>query len=233
MLTIARVALSTKPFSGARAAAAATARGYLDALIVAGLVALFLITFVIRTFYIPSVSMVPTLQVRDVVLVDEIAYRLHSPSEGDVAVFRPPVYSAGEDYVKRVIGVPGDRIAIRDGIVYRNGAALREPYENQPPNYTLAVRDFGIYVNGSALDPREANVPPRPLWQSADRIPNGFYFVLGDNRNSSDDSHVWGFAQSDGRFAAGPLAPREAPAGFVGRAFFVLWPLSRMRVLER
>jgi signal peptidase I len=63
------------------------ARDAVDALIVAGLVALFLITFVIRTFYIPSVSMVPTLQVRDVLLVDEIAYRLHRPSDGDVAVF--------------------------------------------------------------------------------------------------------------------------------------------------
>ena len=90
--------------------------------------------------------MVPTLQVRDVVLVDEIAYRLHAPADGDVAVFTPPVDSGGNDYVKRVIGVPGDTIAISDGIVYRNGAALREPYENQPPRYELAIRDYGIYV---------------------------------------------------------------------------------------
>jgi signal peptidase I len=201
-------------------------------LIAAGLIALFLITFVIRTFYIPSVSMVPTLQVRDVLLVDEIAYRLNRPMDGDVAVFIPPVDSGGNDYVKRVIGVPGDALAVSDGVVYRNGAALREPYENQPPSYTLAIRNYGIYVNDRALDPAAANVPPRGMWQMPDRIPKGFYFVLGDNRNYSDDSHVWGFAQTGGAFAAGPLA-RKTRAGFVGRAFLILWPPDRLRVLER
>ncbi len=173
-------------------------RDYLDALLVAGLVALFLITFVIRTFYIPSVSMVPTLQVRDVLLVDEIAYRLHSPQRGDVAVFTPPVPSQGDEFVKRVIGTPGDTIRISDGIVYRNGVALHEPYENQPPRYDLEIRQYGIYVDGSPLDPRRADIPPRSQWQLPDRIPNGFYFMLGDNRNYSDDSHVWGFAQRTG-----------------------------------
>jgi signal peptidase I len=218
-LGIARAAISLKPFAtGGASAAAATVRGYLDALIAAGLVALFLITFVIRTFYIPSVSMVPTLQVRDVVLVDEIAYRLHAPASGDVAVFTPPVDSGGNDYVKRVIGVPGDRIAIADGVVYRNGTPLREAYENQPPRYMLAIRNYGIYVNGRALDPHLANIPPRTMWQAPDRIPNGSYFLLGDNRNYSDDSHVWGFARA---------------GGLVGRAFFILWPLDRVRALEK
>lgn len=215
------------------AQAAATARGYLDILIAAGLIALFLITFVIRTFYIPSVSMVPTLHVRDLLLVDEIAYRLSRPSFGDVAVFSPPVYSGGNDYIKRVIGVPGDRIVISGGVLYRNGTALREPYENQPPSYSLAVRAYGIYVNGSPLDPRNANVPPRAMWQAPDRIPNGFYLVLGDNRNYSDDSHVWGFAQTSGPFAAGPLAGRKTRASFAGRAFAIMWPPNRLRILQR
>jgi signal peptidase I len=222
-LGIARLALSRKP----------VARGYLDALIVAGLVALFLITFVIRTFYIPSVSMVPTLQVGDVLLVDEIAYRLRRPAEGDVAVFIPPVDSGGRDYVKRVIGVPGDSIVISNGTVYRNGAALLEPYENQSPKYDLAIRDFGIYVDGRPLGGRAANVPPRESWQAPDRVPAGFYFVLGDNRNYSDDSHVWGFAQTNGAFAAGPLASRKVRAHFIGRAFLTLWPLDRLRVLAK
>jgi signal peptidase I len=191
-----------------------------------------LITFVVRTFYIPSVSMVPTLQVHDVLLVNEIAYRLHPPAAGDIAVFTPPVDSAGNDFVKRVIGVPGDTIVISNGIVYRNGVALREPYENQPPKYDLAIERYGIYVDGQPLDPHGANVPPKALWQAPNRIPKGFYFVLGDNRNYSDDSHVWGFAQASGVFAAGPLAQRKAPAGFVGRAFLVLWPPSRLRLLE-
>ena len=235
IFTVARVALLTRVFSSpvARARGAATVRGYLDVLIAASLVALFLITFVIRTFYIPSVSMVPTLRVRDVVLVDEIAYRLNRPNSGDIAVFSPPVYSGGNDYVKRVIGVPGDRIVISDGVVYRNGTALREPYENQPPKYSLSIRNYGIYVDGSPLDPHRANVPPATMWQSSDRIPQGFYFVLGDNRNYSDDSHVWGFAQAGGVFAAGPLAPRGARANFAGRAFAILWPPDRLRILER
>ncbi len=205
----------------------------MDALIVAGLAALFLITFVIRTFYIPSVSMVPTRQVRDVLLVDEIAYRLRAPADGDIAVFRPPVESGGDDFVKRVIGGPGDAISISNGLLYRNGRALREPYENQPPRYDLAIRQYGIYVDGKPLDPRAANVPSRALWQAPDRIPKGFYFVLGDNRNYSDDSHVWGFAQTSGPFAAGPLAVRKIRARFIGRAFVILFPLRRLTVLER
>lgn len=217
---IARVAFSAKP----------AVRGYLDGLIIAGLIALFLITFVIRTFYIPSVSMVPTLQVGDVVLVDEIAYRLRRPSDGDLAIFTPPVAAGGNDFVKRVIGTPGDSIAISNGIVYRDGKPLHEPYENQPPNYELSIRGFGIYVNGKPLDPRTANVPPPRFWQAPDRIPSGFYFVLGDNRNYSDDSHVWGFAQSSGVFAAGPLAAKGERARFIGRAFLILWPLDRLRV---
>jgi signal peptidase I len=213
-LGVARVALSIKPVTGR---AAAVARGYLDALIAAGLIALFVITFVLRTFYIPSVSMVPTLQVGDVLLVDEIAYRVGSPAEGDVAIFRPP-FEATEDYVKRVIGLPGDTIAIVNGTVYRNGAALRESYDNQPPKYNLSIRGYDIYVNDVPLDRRTATIPRRALWSAPNRIPNGYYFVLGDNRNYSDDSHVWGFVQR-GRF--------------VGRAFLILWPLERLHALAR
>ncbi len=176
--------------------------------------------------------MVPTLQVHDLLLVDEIAYRLHAPQFGDVAVFRPPVESAGNDFVKRVIGVPGDTLSIANGTVYRNGIALREPYENQPPRYDLAIRRYAIYVDGRPLDPRVANVPPRSQWQAPNRIPRFFYFVLGDNRNYSDDSHVWGFAQTRGTFAAGPLAGK-ARASFAGRAFLIFWPLRRLQVLEQ
>ena len=213
-MAIARVALSVKAFGRPSTVAVA----YLDALIVAALFALFFVTFVIRTFYIPSVSMVPTLQTGDVILVDEIAYRLRAPADGDVAVFDPPVYSGGNDFVKRVIGAPGDAIAITNGIVYRNGVALREPYENEPPDYDLAISRYEIYVDGRPLDPRSAEVPPRPLWRAPDRVPEGYYFLLGDNRNYSDDSHVWGFVQR---------------RRFVGPAFLVLWPLGRLRALEK
>lgn len=192
-------------------------REYLDALIVAGLAALFLITFVIRTYYIPSISMIPTLTVHDVLLVDQIAYRFGRPHSGDIAVFMPPVPSEGNAFVKRVIGVPGDTIRIDDGIVYRNGNALTEPYENQQPKYDLEIKNYEIYVDGQPLDPKTADVPPRRFWQTANRIPAGYYFMLGDNRNYSDDSHVWGFAQAQ---------------KITGRAFLILWPFDRMRVLR-
>jgi signal peptidase I len=217
---------------GTPASSVVAAREYLDALLVAGLIALFLITFVIRTYYIPSVSMVPTLLVRDVLLVDEIAYRLHSPQHGDIAIFTPPVDSQGDEFVKRVIGTPGDRISISDGVVYRNGIALHEPYANQPPKYDLSIKHYDIFVDGQPLDPRNADIPPRSMWQAPNRIPNGFYFLLGDNRNYSDDSHVWGFAQGSGTFIAGPLARRRHRAGFTGRAFLILWPFDRFRILR-
>jgi signal peptidase I len=199
---------------------------------VAGLVGLFLVTFVIRTYYIPSVSMVPTLQIGDVLLVDQIAYRFRAPQAGDIALFKPPVSSGGYEFIKRVIGLPGDTISISDGIVYRDGTGLVEPYENQPPAYDLQIKNYGIYVNGAALDPHAADIPPRAMWQAPDRIPKGFYFVLGDNRNYSDDSHVWGFAQASGPFVAGPLAGTNARATFAARAFLILWPFNRLHILH-
>jgi signal peptidase I len=213
------------------------AREYLDGLLVAGLLGLFLFTFVSRPYYIPSVSMVPTLQVGDVVLVDRIAYRLRRPQFGDLAVFEPPVPSFGDDFIKRVIGVPGDRIAIVDGTVFRNGTRLIEPYENQAPRYDLRVENYGISVrnpgsNWLRLSAQSADIPPHAAWRASDRIPEGFYFMLGDNRNYSDDSHVWGFAQIAGRFASGPLASRNVRARFAGRAFSILWPWGRFRIVR-
>jgi signal peptidase I len=207
-------------------------REYLDAFIVAGLAALLLITFVIRTFYIPSISMMPTLGVGDVLLVNELDYLVHGPQPQDVAVFLPPIDSQGNEFIKRVIGVAGDTIRISGGIVYRNGLPLREPYENEQPKYDLEIKDYGIYVDGVPLDPAQANIPPRSMWQAPDRVPKGFFFMLGDNRNYSEDSHVWGFAQRDGRFAAGPLAHKNVRASFAGHAFVVFWPLDRLHVLH-
>ncbi len=100
------------------------------------MLALFLITFVLRTFYIPSGSMVPTLQQRDVLLVNEFAYRFGKPHRGDIVVFRPPIASS-DNFIKRVIAVPGDTLRISGGTVYVNGKALSEPYIAQAPQYDL------------------------------------------------------------------------------------------------
>ena len=202
---------------------------YLDAFIVAGLVALFLITFVVRTFFIPSGSMEPTLQVHDVLLVNEFEYRFSKPHDEDIVVFPPPIETSN-DFIKRLMGSPGDKLRVHDGIVYRNGRPLTEPYIAQRPAYEMEIKNYGIYVDGEPLDPTEANVPPRSRWQAPDRIPAGCYFMMGDNRNNSEDSHIWGFAQSGGTFFAGP--EKGHAAGLTGRAFLLFWPPNRIRILK-
>jgi signal peptidase I len=204
-------------------------REYLDAFIVAGLVALFLITFVVRTFFIPSGSMIPTLQIHDVLLVNEFEYRFVKPADEDIVVFPPPIESPN-DFIKRLMGAPGDTFRIHNGIVYRNGVALDEPYEAQKPSYELEIKNYNIYVDGSPLDPTLANIPPKDKWQAPDKIPDGCYFMMGDNRNNSEDSHIWGFAQAGGTFMAGPLKGQKAT--FTGRAFLIFWPLDRLQILH-
>ena len=210
------------PFAGA-------AKEYLDAFIVAGLVALFLITFVVRTYFIPSGSMEPTLQIHDVLLVNEFEYRLSKPHDGDIVVFRPPIPTTN-DFIKRLMGSPGERFRIHNGVVYRDGVALREPYIAQKPAYELEVKNYGIYVDGQPLDLQNANIPPKSKWKAPDRIPEGCYFMMGDNRNYSEDSHIWGFAQTSGTFEAGP--ERGTKAHFTGHAFVLFWPPNRIGPLK-
>ena len=202
---------------------------YLDAFIVAGLVALLLITFVVRTFFIPSGSMEPTLQIHDVLLVNEFEYRLGKPHDGDIVVFLPPIPTTN-DFIKRMIGSPGEKLRIHSGIVYRNDVALAEPYTAAKPAYELEIKNYGIYVDGTPLDPEQSNIPPRDKWQAPDRIPEGCYFMMGDNRNDSEDSHIWGFAQTGGTFYAGPEKGKNA--SFTGHAFFLFWPPGRLRILK-
>lgn len=238
VFAIVRVAISIRPETPVAAGTAEPRKGpsvrtvvreYLDAFIVAGLVALFLITFVVRTFFIPSLSMAPTLQISDVLLVNEFEYRFTKPHEGDIVVFPPPIASPN-DFIKRTIGLPGDTIRVHHGVVYRNGVALVEPYISGPPQYELEIKNYGIYVDGSPLDPAMANVPPRDKWSAPDRIPDGCYLMMGDNRNNSEDSHIWGFAQVGGTFMNGPRKGEKA--SFTGHAFLLFWPLNRIRILR-
>ena len=232
----ATVAVRTDPAYGSttveRAAAPSArtvVREYLDAFIVAGLVALFLITFVVRTFFIPSGSMEPTLQIHDVLLVNEFEYRFSKPHDEDIVVF-PPAIPSSNDFIKRLIGSPGENIRVHNGTVYRNGQALVEPYIADKPNYELEVRDYGIFVDGVRLDPALANVPPKNKWSAPDRIPADCYLMFGDNRNNSEDSHIWGFAQVGGTFGSGQRAGQKA--SFTGHAFLLFWPLNRVRILK-
>ncbi|HEX4013750.1 MAG TPA: signal peptidase I [Candidatus Cybelea sp.] len=233
VIAIVRGVLSLRPVvAGSAGRSTAIAREFLDPFIIAGLAAWVLITFVARTYYIPSGSMLPTLQIHDVLLVDKFEYRFHKPNEGDIVVFPPPVPTP-DDFIKRVIGRPGDSLRISGGTVYVNGTALHEPYTAEKPAYNLEIRNYGIYVSYGAgwqrLDSSSANVPPASAWSAPDKIPPDCYIMLGDNRNDSEDSHIWGFAQVGGRFAAGPR--KGTQAGFTGRAFLIFWPPSEAKIL--
>jgi signal peptidase I len=234
VIAVARLLLSIPLLvARSRGRTKALAHEYLDPFIYAGLAAWFLITFVARTYYIPSGSMEPTLAIGDVLLVDKFEYRFHAPHEGDIVVFPPPLPSP-DDFIKRVIGLPGETFRITHGTVFVDGTALREPYVMQPPEYDLVVRNYEIYVNDGGgwtpLDPTRANIPPRSDWTAPNRIPPHCYIMLGDNRNDSEDSHIWGFAEDAGTFASGPR--KGEAAGFTGRAFLIFWPPSQARVLR-
>lgn len=137
------------------------------------------VNFATGRFRIEGSSMEPSMHPNQYVLVDKISYMLGDPQRGDVIVFNYP-QATERDFIKRVIGLPGETVTVRGGVVYVNGAALDEPYIAAAPNYE----------NTWTLGPNE-------------------YFVLGDNRNSSSDSHAWG-----------PLG-REY---LIGRAILVYWP---------
>lgn len=154
---------------------------YVEAILWAGGVALITITFIVQAFKIPSGSMLTTLQIGDYLLVNKFLYGLKKPFSddyliegtdpqvGDIIVFRYPK-DPSLDYIKRIVGVPGDTLEMRNRQLLRNGENVGEPYVQhvQPPLYE---RD-----NFPAL-----TVPP------------GKYFVLGDNRDESADSRIWGF----------------------------------------
>jgi signal peptidase I len=166
--------------------------------------ALFFITFIAQPFRIPSESMTPTLQVGDFLLGDKQAFapagrldKILPPTtvhRGDIVIFRFPPDPA-RDLVKRVIGVPGDRIHLRDGKVFLNGSPLTEPYAAYNFTFPDNFRD-----DFPALRRTDPNVNPA-WWAELRRtavnheiiVPPNHYFVLGDNRNNSEDSRYWGY----------------------------------------
>jgi signal peptidase I len=168
-------------------------------------IALFAVTFLVQPFRIPSESMVPTLRVGDFLLVDKQSYApqgrldhlLMPPTpvqRGDLVVFHYPV-DLTLHLVKRVVGLPGDRIHLRDGHLLVNDQPLPEPYALYIPSRPNNFRD-------SFPSLREADPNIDPLWWATLRridldgeitVPPNHYFVMGDNRNNSEDSRYWGF----------------------------------------
>lgn len=142
----------------------------LDASIVAALLSLVIITFVVQAFYIPSGSMEPTLQIGDRILVSKLSYRLGTVGRGDVIVFHYPL-NPGKDFVKRVVGLVGETVELRDGVVLINDQPIQELY---PTALTGGDRSCT-----SSYGPQ--------------KIPREQIFVLGDNRCNSEDSRFFGF----------------------------------------
>lgn len=161
-------------------------------LITIALVLAFLIrTFIAEPRYIPSDSMLPTLHTGDRLVVEKISYRFNSPKFRDIVVFQPPPelqrrgYPQDQAFIKRIIGTPGDTVQIDGGKVYINGKILQEDYIKEPPRQPFP----------------QIKVPPNQ------------YFMMGDNRNDSNDSRYWGFL------------PQE---NIIGKATFRFWPADRI-----
>jgi len=149
-------------------------------------------SFVVQPFFIPSASMEPTLVPRDHVLVNKFIYRFQEPTYGDIMVFAYPL-DPTKDYIKRMVGKPGDRIRLEDGVLYRNGHRIQEDYRQRPLEMADYPGDGGDKV-----------------------VPDGHYFVMGDNRANSEDSRVWGFLPE---------------ADIVGKAFVIYFPFDRLRTV--
>lgn len=127
-----------------------------------------------QSYFIPSGSMEPTIKINDRLIVDKISYHFTSPQRGDIVVFDPPapVIAAEklhEPYIKRVIGLPGEKVEVKGGRVYINNLPLHENYIADKPNY---------------------------IW-GPQIVPPDSFLVLGDNRNDSYDGHYWGFVARD------------------------------------
>ncbi len=125
----------------------------------------FVRPFVMEAFWIPSGSMIPTLQINDRVLVNKFIYRFSEPERGDIVVFES-VDNSEQDLIKRVVGLPGDEIAVRKGKLFLNGEPQKEPYTNN------RLPDVSSYAKTT--------------------VPKGHVFVMGDNRGNSQDSRVFG-----------------------------------------
>lgn len=142
----------------------------LDATIFAALLSLVIIVFVVQAFFIPSGSMEPTLRTGDRILVGKFTYKIWEVHRGDIIVFRYPL-NPNKDFVKRVVGLPGERIEIKDGLVLINGRPLHEVYPTALPGGDRACT---------------SNYGP-------EAVPTESVFVLGDNRCNSEDSRFFGF----------------------------------------
>jgi signal peptidase I len=188
------MAIPQQPAVSAAPARTSTASSLLRELVevvVLAVILYFGISFAVQAVHVEGLSMFATLDDNDYLIANKIDYRLHAPQRGDIIILRPPTDNS-KDFIKRIIALPGERILISAGIVYINGHKLDEPYL---PEAWTQLRDW------SPGGPDGTVVPPNN------------YFVMGDNRNRSQDSRVFGFISRD---------------RIDGRAWFRIWPLSHV-----
>jgi len=170
-------------------------------------------TFLVSPFQVEGNSMIDTLENRQYIIINKLVYFLHAPERGDIVVFRPPNTDHSKFYVKRVIGLSGDEIIIRDGDVFvRSGDAGKERKLNEP--YLNERNQDHTYVGaaGSGEEKRFA-------------VPEDHYFLLGDNRLGSLDSRSFRNAQNEPT----PFVPQE---DIKGRVWFVALPLGKAHAME-
>jgi signal peptidase I len=165
------------------------AKEILIVVIIAIIIAVLIKSFIIDSRVIPTSSMVPTIEVNDRVIMWRLAYSFdNEPSRGDIIVFEAPVeLNQPTDLIKRIIGLPGETVEIKNSLVYINDEPLSEDYLNALPNY--------VYEKVT--------------------VPENSYFIMGDNRNNSVDSHLW----------QNPFLLEE---NIKGKAIFIYWPISRI-----
>lgn len=203
-----------------------TVSEYLESLLVTVILALFGTTFVVQAFKIPSASMEGTLLVGDHLLVNKFIFGgraawfekilpYRNIHRGDIIVFKYP-YQDHPHFVKRVIGLPGDRLKLVDQQVYINGKLLDEPYVVHDPSVGYDPFNYSFPLVGEQIIPY--NVIPE--WRAAIRkyvqgseiiVPPGKYFAMGDNRDRSQDSRYWGFVDRD---------------AIMGRPFLIYWSVN-------
>ena len=190
-----------------------TARQYLESFGIALILAIVMRSSFVQAYVIPSGSMEPTILVGDHILVNKLAYGLRIPDSiaglpvpglasgkylvrtgafhhGDIIVFESP-RERGVDLIKRVIGLPGDKVQVIDGVVWRNGARISDPHAFFAPR-EAARSPFSPADNFPPRDSLHPEIDPGPVV-----VPPGKLFMMGDNRDDSLDSRFWGFADQN------------------------------------
>jgi len=153
------------------------------------------ISFAVQAVHVEGLSMYATLDNNDYLIANKIDYRLHAPQRGDIVILRPPTNNS-TDFIKRIIGLPGERLLIRSGVVYINGHRLDEPYL---PEQWVSDTNWPDNSSGRVMGADE-------------------YFVMGDNRNRSQDSRFFG-----------PISRDRID----GKAWFRIWPLGDFDIYKK